>query len=78
MARRMLKTFNAGIGMVVAVAPDRPTPSPPAAQGAGETVHRIGGVTAGEGRALHGPCFDQAGRDLLSGGGSNMRALVEA
>ncbi|MGS4944503.1 phosphoribosylformylglycinamidine cyclo-ligase [Meridianimarinicoccus sp. RP-17] len=45
----MLKTFNAGIGMVLVVAPDRADALAALLSGAGETVHRLGHVTAGAG-----------------------------
>ena len=45
----LLKTFNAGIGMVVAVDPAQIDAVEAVLQGAGETVCRIGHVTAGEG-----------------------------
>jgi len=45
----LLKTFNAGIGMVVAVDPAQAEAIEAVLHGAGETVHRIGHVMAGEG-----------------------------
>ncbi|MDA7430750.1 phosphoribosylformylglycinamidine cyclo-ligase [Primorskyibacter aestuariivivens] len=45
----MLKTFNCGIGMIVVVAADRAEALAQVLRAAGETVHRIGTVTAGEG-----------------------------
>ncbi len=45
----MLKTFNCGIGMVVVCAADRADALAALLEGEGETVHRIGRVTAGEG-----------------------------
>ncbi len=45
----LLKTFNAGIGMVVVVAPDRAEALSDLLVAEGETVHRIGRVTAGQG-----------------------------
>jgi len=45
----LLKTFNAGIGMVVAVDAAQADAVEAVLEGAGETVHRIGQVTAGEG-----------------------------
>ncbi len=45
----MLKTFNAGIGMVLVVAPDRAAALTDLLQTAGETVHTLGHVTTGAG-----------------------------
>ncbi|OWU72646.1 phosphoribosylformylglycinamidine cyclo-ligase [Marinibacterium profundimaris] len=45
----MLKTFNCGIGMVLVVAADRAEALADLLGEAGETVHRLGEVTAGEG-----------------------------
>jgi phosphoribosylformylglycinamidine cyclo-ligase len=45
----MLKTFNAGIGMVVVVDAERADPLATLLGDAGETVHRLGHVAAGEG-----------------------------
>jgi len=45
----MLKTFNCGIGMIAVVAPDRADALQSLLQDAGETVNRIGTVTAGAG-----------------------------
>ncbi|MFB9150761.1 phosphoribosylformylglycinamidine cyclo-ligase [Roseovarius ramblicola] len=45
----LLKTFNAGIGMVVVAAPDSADAVEAALAEAGETTHRLGHVTAGEG-----------------------------
>ncbi|MCC5985038.1 MAG: phosphoribosylformylglycinamidine cyclo-ligase [Rhodobacteraceae bacterium] len=45
----MLKTFNAGIGMVLVVAPDRAAALAALLADAGETVTPLGTVTAGEG-----------------------------
>jgi len=45
----LLKTFNAGIGMVVAVAPDRAERVTQGLREAGEQVHRIGHVARGDG-----------------------------
>ena len=45
----MLKTFNSGIGMVLVVAPDAADALSDELMAAGETVTRIGTVTAGEG-----------------------------
>jgi phosphoribosylformylglycinamidine cyclo-ligase len=50
----LLKTFNAGIGMVVVAAPDRAGAVEAALQAAGETTHRLGHVTAGSGVAYRG------------------------
>jgi phosphoribosylformylglycinamidine cyclo-ligase len=49
----LLKTFNAGIGMVVAVDPAQANAVEAVLHDAGETVHRIGHVTAGEGRVRY-------------------------
>ena len=45
----MLKTFNSGIGMILAVAADRADALADLLAAEGETVHRIGRVTAGQG-----------------------------
>ncbi|MGR3570868.1 phosphoribosylformylglycinamidine cyclo-ligase [Brevirhabdus sp.] len=50
----LLKTFNAGIGMVVVVAPDRAEPIAELLRGAGETVHRLGRITSGNGVSYRG------------------------
>ncbi len=44
----MARTFNCGIGMAVLVAPDQADAATAALEAAGETVHRIGQVVAGE------------------------------
>ncbi len=45
----MLKTFNCGIGMIAVVAPDRADALQAILEEHGETVHRIGTVSSGEG-----------------------------
>ncbi|MDO5630305.1 MAG: phosphoribosylformylglycinamidine cyclo-ligase [Paracoccus sp. (in: a-proteobacteria)] len=50
----MLKTFNSGIGMILAVAPDRADAIADALTEAGETVARLGHVTAGQGVSYSG------------------------
>ncbi|EAR50667.1 phosphoribosylaminoimidazole synthetase [Oceanicola granulosus HTCC2516] len=50
----LLKTFNAGIGMVVAVAAERADALAALLEDEGERVHRIGTVTAGQGVAYEG------------------------
>ncbi|WP_138468663.1 phosphoribosylformylglycinamidine cyclo-ligase [Poseidonocella sp. HB161398] len=50
----LLKTFNSGIGMVVAVAADRADEIEALLKAEGETVARIGTVTAGEGVTYEG------------------------
>lgn len=45
----MLKTFNSGIGMILAVAADRADALQALLADEGETVHRLGHVVAGEG-----------------------------
>ncbi len=50
----LLKTFNAGIGMVLVVAPDRADALTDLLEDAGETVFRIGTVGAGAGVTYRG------------------------
>ncbi|MCP1168315.1 phosphoribosylformylglycinamidine cyclo-ligase [Limimaricola litoreus] len=50
----MLKTFNSGIGMVVVVAPEKAEAIAALLENEGETVHRLGRVTAGQGVAYTG------------------------
>lgn len=50
----LLKTFNAGIGMVLVVADDRADELTALLDQAGETVHRIGRVTEGDSILYHG------------------------
>ena len=45
----LLKTFNAGIGMVLSVAEDRSEELSALLSAEGETVYRLGHVSAGEG-----------------------------
>ncbi|MDO5620381.1 MAG: phosphoribosylformylglycinamidine cyclo-ligase [Paracoccus sp. (in: a-proteobacteria)] len=45
----MLKTFNSGIGMILSVAADRADALADLLTGQGETVHRLGHVTEGQG-----------------------------
>jgi len=48
----LLRTFNCGIGMVIALRPDDVITAREALEAAGETVLEIGSVTAGSGRVL--------------------------
>ena len=50
----LLKTFNAGIGMILVVAADRAAELSALLTGAGETVYRLGQVTAGQGVSYTG------------------------
>jgi phosphoribosylformylglycinamidine cyclo-ligase len=50
----LLKTFNAGIGMIAVVAPDRAAALAALFKAEGETVWRLGEVIAGEGVAYSG------------------------
>ena len=50
----LLKTFNAGVGMVLVVDPVRADALTALLEAAGETVHRLGHVAAGEGVAYNG------------------------
>ena len=64
----MARTFNCGIGMVVVVAPDEAAEIARALTAAGETVHRIGGVEAGErGCTVSGGGEDWGGRGAWQG-----------
>lgn len=45
----ILKTFNSGLGMILSVAADRADAIEALLRAEGETVHRVGQVTAGEG-----------------------------
>ncbi len=51
----LLRTFNCGIGMVIAVRPDDVTMARQALETAGETVFEIGSVAAGSGQVLINP-----------------------
>ena len=60
----MARTFNCGIGMVLAVAPDQADAITADLQQAGETVFRIGGIGAGErGCTVKGAAGSWSGRD---------------
>ncbi len=50
----MLKTFNCGIGMILSVSADRADALVEVLEGEGETVSRLGTVTAGEGMRYTG------------------------
>jgi phosphoribosylformylglycinamidine cyclo-ligase len=50
----MLKTFNCGIGMILSVSADRADALTEVLEGEGETVSRLGSVTAGEGMRYSG------------------------
>jgi phosphoribosylformylglycinamidine cyclo-ligase len=50
----LLKTFNAGIGMVLCVAADQAANLTDLLTGAGETVHQLGTVTTGSGVRYEG------------------------
>ena len=50
----MLKTFNSGIGMILAVAADRADALTELLTQEGETVHRLGTVTEGAGMRYSG------------------------
>ncbi|WP_372604785.1 phosphoribosylformylglycinamidine cyclo-ligase [Actibacterium sp.] len=50
----LLKTFNSGIGMIVVVAADRADDLTALLAAEGETVYRLGAVTAGDGVAYEG------------------------
>ncbi|MDE4139133.1 MULTISPECIES: phosphoribosylformylglycinamidine cyclo-ligase [Rhodobacterales] len=50
----MLKTFNCGIGMILAVSADRADALTEVLEGEGETVSRLGSVTQGEGMRYSG------------------------
>jgi len=48
----LLRTFNCGVGMVIAVRPDDENAAREALEAAGETVFKIGSVATGSGRVL--------------------------
>ena len=50
----MLKTFNCGIGMAVVVAAEQADAIAKLLTAEGETVHRIGSVTEGDGIGFRG------------------------
>ena len=74
----MLKTFNAGVGMVLAVSATEAEALKAVLQDAGETVYTLGTVTQSEGVAYTG--FTRLKKRvaiLISGGGSNMVSLAQ-
>ena len=57
----MARTFNCGVGMALIVAPDVAAEVSDALTGAGETVHQIGHIDAGEkGCTVSGTAADWA------------------
>jgi phosphoribosylformylglycinamidine cyclo-ligase len=50
----MLRTFNCGIGLIAVAAADKADEITAAFQHAGERVHRIGKITAGDGVTFSG------------------------
>ena len=60
----MARTFNCGVGMVLAVTPDRVVSVTAALEDAGETVHRIGEIVEGQrGCTVRGSAGTWSGRD---------------
>ena len=72
----LLKTFNCGIGMIAVVAADRAEALADLLRAEGETVVHVGPRRGGRGRDLQGQTAVKRVAVLISGGGSNMLALL--